>query len=81
MRRAQSTSTLQRLAALLMYFVTVPHFVTVSADDSVPDHWIVPIAESPSSARSGRELAKAMASLSREDREQQMELLSKVVFE
>ncbi len=73
MRRAQSTSTLQRLAALLMYFVTVPHFVTVSADDSVPDHWIVPIAESPSSARSGRELAKAMASLSREDREQQIE--------
>ena len=73
MRRAQSTSTLQRLAALLMYFVTVPHFVTVSADDSVPDHWIVPIAESPSSARSGRELAKAMASLSREGREQQIE--------
>jgi hypothetical protein len=56
-----------------MHLLLISPVATISADELVPDRWTVPIVEASSSARSGSQLAKDLDSLSREDRERQIE--------
>lgn len=68
-----SSSILKRLVVVLLPILLFPYLVTASTDDSVPDRWAVPIAESPASARSGSQLVMDLTPLSREDRERDIE--------
>jgi hypothetical protein len=56
-----------------MHLLLISPVATNSADELVPDRWTVPIVEASSSARSGSQLTKDLDSLSREDRERQIE--------
>jgi hypothetical protein len=73
LKRARSLSSLKGLTVLVMHLLLISPVVTTSADELVPDGWTVPIVEALSSARSGSQLAKDLDSLSREDRERQIE--------
>ena len=72
-KRARSSSSLKGLTVLVMHLLLISPVATAAADELVPDHWTVPIVEASSSARSGSQLAKDLDSLSREDRERQIE--------
>lgn len=72
-KRARSAFSLKGLTVLVMHLLLISPVVTTSADELVPDRWTVPIVEASSSARSGSLLAKNLDSLSREDRERQIE--------
>lgn len=72
-QRTGPLSSLRCLTILVMALDFFAPAATTSADELVPDRWTVPIVEASSTARSGRQLASDLASLSREDREQQIE--------
>jgi hypothetical protein len=72
-KRARSSSSLKGLTVLVMHLLLISPVATTAADELVPDRWTVPIVEASPSARSGSQLAKDLDSLSREDRERQIE--------
>ncbi|MFO0998854.1 MAG: hypothetical protein U0936_00815 [Planctomycetaceae bacterium] len=72
-KRAQSSLSLKGLTVLVMHLLLISPVATTSADEFLPDRWTVPVVEASSSARSGRQLAKDLDSLSIEDRERQIE--------
>ena len=72
-KRARSSSSLKGLTVLVMHLLLISPVATTFADELVPDRWTVPIEEASPSARTGSQLAKDLDSLSREDRERQIE--------
>jgi len=71
--KAMLSFSLQGLAIVAMHLLFFATGAAIFANELVPDCWTVPIVEPSSSARSGSQIATDLDSLSRDDREQQIE--------